>query len=45
MYIYMRTFTSFSQKPPLKFIYEYEHELSATIQCVSVMFTYSKYNL
>ena len=28
MYIYMRTFASFSQKGPLKFIYEYEHELS-----------------
>ena len=28
MYSYMRTFASFSQKPPLKFIYEYEHELS-----------------
>ena len=30
MYIYMRTFASFSQKTPT-FIYEYEHELSYNI--------------
>ena len=38
--VYLCAFAWFSQKPLLKFIYEYEHELS----CQS-MFTYTRYNL